>query len=73
MAYPPWSQWPRTDQTGNAAIILTIRKLPDIPSTTQLKWLERRAATLRTRNVRLMLVGVDEQTLQVFERSGFLE
>jgi len=65
-------RWPQTDQTHDAAILVSIRALPDIPSTTLLKWIERRARTLASQDVRLMLVGVDEQTVRVFERSGIL-
>jgi sulfate permease, SulP family len=65
-------RWPRTDETHNAAILLSIRALPDIPSTTLLKWLERRATSLGSQGVRLILVGVDQQTTRVFEKSGLL-
>jgi SulP family sulfate permease len=63
---------PRTDRTRDAAIILTVRTLPDIPSSTLLQALERRAGALRERGVRFMLVGVDPQTMAVFARSGLL-
>jgi SulP family sulfate permease len=65
-------RWPRTDQTHDAVIILSIRTLPDVPSTTLLKWLEHRAKLLESQGVRLMLVGLDEETMRVFERSGVL-
>ena len=65
-------RWPRTDQTRHAAIILSVRTLPDIPSTTLLKWLEHRAATLRAQDVRFILEGLDAETTQVFARSGAL-
>jgi SulP family sulfate permease len=65
-------RWPRTDETHDAVIILSIRTLPDIPSTTLLKWLERRAKSLESQNVRMILVGLDEETMRVFERSGAL-
>jgi MFS superfamily sulfate permease-like transporter len=50
-------RWPQSDETRDAVIILSIRTLPDIPSTTLLKWLERKAKTLESQGVRLMLVG----------------
>ena len=65
--------WLDTDQTHDAAILLVIRTLPDIPSSTLLRALQRRADRLRARNVRLMLVGVDRQTYSVFQRSRFLD
>jgi SulP family sulfate permease len=65
-------RWPRTDQTRDAVIILSIRTLPDIPSSTLLKWLEHRAVSLRAQNVRFILQGIDAQTTRVFERSGAL-
>jgi SulP family sulfate permease len=65
-------RWPRTDETHDAVIILSIRTLPDIPSTTLLKWLEHRAKSLESQGARLLLVGVDEVTMRVFERSGAL-
>lgn len=66
-------RWPRTTTTHDAAIILVVRTLPDIPSTTLLKSLARRSETLRARGVRLMIVGVDRETFTVFKRSGFIE
>jgi SulP family sulfate permease len=66
-------RWPRTTDTHDAVIILVVRTLPDIPSTTLLKSLERRSDTLRAHDVRLMFVGVDQETYSVFKRSGFLE
>jgi SulP family sulfate permease len=65
--------WPETGSTRHAAVILVVRTLPDIPSTTFLKALARRGRQLRDQNVRLMLVGVDEFTLGVFKRSGAIE
>jgi SulP family sulfate permease len=65
--------WPDTSATRDAVVILVIRTLPDIPSTTFLKALARRSARLRGQDVRLMLVGVDTFTLGVFKRSGVLE
>ncbi len=66
-------RWPRTTETHDAAIVLVIKTLPDIPSSTLLKALERRSATLRSHGVRLLIVGVDQETLAVFERSGLTE
>jgi SulP family sulfate permease len=65
--------WPDTSATRDAVVILTVRTLPDIPSTTFLKALARRSARLRRQGVRMMLVGVDAFTLGVFKRSGVLE
>lgn len=47
--------------------------VPDISSTTLLKWLYRRAETLRAQDVQFMLTGVDDQTARALDRSGVLE
>jgi SulP family sulfate permease len=65
--------WPRTDDTHDAVIVLVVRTLPDIPSSTLLKAIQRRAAKLQTQRVRFMLVGVDMQTYGVFKRSKLLD
>jgi SulP family sulfate permease len=65
--------WPHTDRTHDAVILLVVRTLPDIPSSTLLKALENRAEKLKAQNVRFMLVGVDQSTYGVFKRSGLLD
>jgi SulP family sulfate permease len=62
------------DVTGSrgAAIVLALRTLPDVPSSTLLILLERRADQLRNAGNRLYLAGVSPQLLALLNRTGAL-
>lgn len=61
---------PDISRTRDAVLVLSLRTLPDVPSATMVKELERVAATLAANGSRLVLAGVDPAMTATFERSG---
>jgi SulP family sulfate permease len=64
--------WPRLVDAENAVEIFHVRTLPDVPSSTIIKALERRARELHHRGCRLMVVGLDASLMEVFTRTGLV-
>jgi sulfate permease, SulP family len=64
--------WPRLADARDAVVILHVRTLPDVPSSTIVKALAHRATQLTERNCRLMIVGLDPALLKVFTRTGLI-
>jgi SulP family sulfate permease len=62
--------WPDGSQARDAVVILHARTVPDVPSSTILKSLERRAQALQARDCRLMVVGLDPHLVGVLARTG---
>jgi SulP family sulfate permease len=62
--------WPTLRHARDSVVIYHLRTLPDVPSSTMVKALERRARQLSERDCRLMVVGVDPVLLGVFDRTG---
>jgi SulP family sulfate permease len=65
--------WPRTEETRNAVVILHARMVPDIPSSTITKALERRSRDLAARGCRLMLAGLPPELGDVLSRTRAIE
>ena len=63
-------QLPDLHAARNAVLVLGLGTLPDVPSATMLKELERIAATLAANGGRLVLAGAEPQLVRVMERSG---
>lgn len=65
--------WPDTGAATNAVIILSVRTIPDVPSSTVLKFLAARHRELAARGLRFMLVGVPAGFLELLRRTGILD
>jgi SulP family sulfate permease len=65
--------WPRTDEAQNAVVILHARTVPDIPSSTITKALERRSRDLAARGCRLMLAGVSPEQVELLSRTRAID
>ncbi|MGV0772677.1 SulP family inorganic anion transporter [Mycobacterium syngnathidarum] len=62
--------WPRADDTTNAVVVLSLRSLPDVPSSVTIKALRRWAGQLAANHGRLMIAGVNPGTADVLRRGG---
>lgn len=62
--------WPDLSGAQRSVVILNVRTMPDVPSSTIVKALLRRAAQLRANGSRLVVVGADPALTRVFERTG---
>ncbi|MFV8245345.1 SulP family inorganic anion transporter [Mycolicibacterium peregrinum] len=62
--------WPRAEGTTNAVVVLSLRSLPDVPSSVTIKALRRWAGQLTANNGRLIIAGVNPGTAEVLLRGG---
>jgi SulP family sulfate permease len=63
--------WPRLGpDTRRAVLVLSLRALPDVPSSTTVKAYEAIAERLDAHDSRLILAGADPPLLRILERSG---
>ncbi|OMC35107.1 transporter [Mycobacterium sp. GA-1841] len=62
--------WPRAEGTENAVVVLSLRALPDVPSSVTIKALRRWAGQLAANHGRLMIAGVNPGTAEVLRRGG---
>ena len=62
--------WPEQHDTEHAVVILHLRALPDVPSSTLLRALDRRRAALEERDCRLIVAGLHPALLGDFRRTG---
>lgn len=65
--------WPDTEHTTDAAIILSLRTIPDVPSSTMLKFLADRHRDLTTSGNRFILAGVPAQLTNLLQRTGIVD
>ncbi|MET9201109.1 SulP family inorganic anion transporter [Gordonia sp. NPDC003585] len=66
--------WPRVgDDSSRSVLILSVRTLPDVPSTTLQKLLRAQAKRLRDKGGRFIIAGVTPPLAQRLQRSGFTE
>jgi SulP family sulfate permease len=63
-------RWPDLSQTRRAVLIVSLRTLPDVPSSTVIKALEKRIRTLAANDSKLMIAGVTPEVARVLSRSG---
>ncbi len=63
-------RWPSVATTHNAVVVLEVRTIPDVPSTTMIEAFSRWADHLRDRDSRLVLAGVDPRLADTLDRSG---
>ncbi|WP_454791614.1 SulP family inorganic anion transporter [Mycolicibacterium lutetiense] len=62
--------WPRAEGTSNAVVVLSLRALPDVPSSVTIKAMRRWAGQLKANNGRLIIAGADPATAEVLRRGG---
>lgn len=62
--------WPRAEGTSNAVVVLSLRSLPDVPSSVAIKALRRWGSQLKDNDGRLIVCGVDAATAEVLQRGG---
>jgi SulP family sulfate permease len=63
-------EWPKVEGSTNAVVVLSLRALPDVPSSVAIKALRRWAAQLETHGGRLIVAGVTPAALRILERGG---
>ncbi|HEY7009852.1 MAG TPA: SulP family inorganic anion transporter, partial [Jatrophihabitantaceae bacterium] len=66
-------RWPRTADARDAVIILSVRTLPDVPSSAVVKAIAKRARALGARGNKLMIVGVTPGLRRILDHSGLTE
>ncbi len=66
-------EWPKVDGSRNAVVVLSLRALPDVPSSVAIKALRRWADGLKSHNGRLYIAGVDSATAEIFQRGGITD
>jgi SulP family sulfate permease len=66
-------RWPDLSGTRDAVLIVSMRTLPDVPSSTVIKELEKRVRTLRANGSKLMIAGVTPQVARILDRSGLTQ
>jgi sulfate permease, SulP family len=66
-------QWPRVSGSANAVVVLSMRALPDVPSSVAIKALRRWAGELTSHHGRLIVAGVTPATAAVLTRGGLAE
>lgn len=62
--------WPRAEGTTNAVVVLSMRALPDVPSSVTIKAMRRWAGQLAANDGRLIISGVDAATAEMLRRGG---
>ncbi|BBY46111.1 SulP family inorganic anion transporter [Mycolicibacterium celeriflavum] len=63
-------EWPRVADSHRAVVVLSMRTLPDVPSTKVIKSLRRWAQDLRDNGGRLIIAGATPATKKVLEAGG---
>ena len=66
-------EWPRAEGSRNAVVVLSLRALPDVPSSVAIKALRRWAGQLRAHNGRLIISGVTPAAARILQRGGLDE
>ena len=64
--------WPATERTTNAVLILHLRDRT-IYSLTGVEWGIKSAREMQARGIRVMVSGVDQETMAIMERVGLVE
>ena len=64
---------PKAEGSTNAVVVLSLRALPDVPSSVAIKALRRWAAELQKHGGRLIIAGVTPAADRILERGGLLD
>ena len=62
--------WPRVADSTNAVVVLSVRMLPDVPSSIVIRALTKWATELETHGGRLLIAGVSPAARRVLDRGG---
>ena len=63
-------EWPKVEGSTNAVVVLSLRMLPDVPSSVAIKALRRWAGELEAHGGRLIVAGVTPAAARILERGG---
>jgi sulfate permease, SulP family len=63
-------EWPKVEGSTNAVVVLSMRMLPDVPSSVAIKALRRWAGELEAHGGRLIVAGVTPTAERILERGG---
>ncbi|WNG91883.1 SulP family inorganic anion transporter [Mycobacterium sp. ITM-2016-00318] len=66
-------EWPRPAGSTNAVVVLSMRMLPDVPSSVAIKALRRWAGQLESHGGRLIVAGVTPAAHRILERGGLVD
>ena len=63
-------EWPKMEGSTNAVVVLSLRMLPDVPSSVAIKALRRWAGALQAHGGRLIVAGITPAAKKILERGG---
>ena len=66
-------EWPKAEGSTNAVVVLSMRMMPDVPSSVAIKALRRWAAALQAHGGRLIVAGVTPAAERILERGGLVD
>jgi sulfate permease, SulP family len=66
-------EWPRVADSSRAVVVLSVRMLPDVPSSKVIRALRKWATELQSHGGRLLIAGVSPAAAKVFDRGGITE
>lgn len=66
-------EWPRVADSSNAVVVLSMRALPDVPSSKVIQALGKWATELHAHGGRLLIAGVSPAAEKVLDRGGITE
>jgi SulP family sulfate permease len=66
-------EWPKAEGSTNAVVVLSMRMMPDVPSSVAIKALRRWAAVLQAHGGRLIVAGVTPAAERILERGGLVD
>jgi SulP family sulfate permease len=66
-------EWPRVADSSNAVVVLSMRMLPDVPSSKVIRALSKWATELESHGGRLLIAGVSPAAQKVLDRGGITE
>ena len=66
-------EWPRVRDSTNAVVVLSMRMLPDVPSSKVIRALRKWATELEAHGGRLLIAGVSPAAQKVLDRGGITE
>ena len=66
-------EWPRVADSSSAVVVLSVRMLPDVPSSKVIRALRKWATELEAHGGRLLIAGVSPAAQKVLDRGGVTE
>ena len=66
-------EWPRAKGSTNAVVVLSMRMLPDVPSSVAIKALRRWAGQLESHGGRLIVAGLTPAAHRILVRGGLVD